>query len=568
MAHILIVLSAAADSPVSPPLEWRVERALLGIQAPGMSHPVVTHARDGLALGVLGAHGAGMGSAPACHVRGSLDGPEGPLHVALAGLTIQATSRSVRIQSDSVGSRTLWFCRLGEQHLMSTSQRALISWLGELQSADAAAGWFMVTGSTGPGLSWDRRVRALPPASTLYLQASSSAQELTVKEDRFERSADSSRRLRDRMSAALQAVAEELPQGPGIALSLSGGLDSRILLALARGRSSLPCVTWGAPGALDDPRTDAAVAQRVAGGFGAPFWFLPIRPAELDSVVDNYVAASEGRVDHLTGYLDGMALWRTLALEHKVSVLLRGDEAFGWLPVLTSADVRRSVGAPELADFGNASLLIKRGFGELALPSLPADLRRRAAETLPSWRDRLYQQFRLPTILAALTGIKSGYLETVNPLLDERIVSVVRTLADADRTGKRLFREVALTFPVAARFPLATFDGRTGLSPAELARAAGAELDSREAAVLLPPKLHEWLRVVARARAVAVKPTSPGRLHTIRRMSAGLLPTFLRRVVRNSLVREQLGVDTLLLRATILCRTLRLLNGDARRLFP
>src|SRR5690606_5799598 len=65
---------------------------------------------------------------------------------------------------------------------------------------------------------------------------------------------------------------------------------------------------------------------------------------------------------------------------------------------------------------------------------------KRPDESLAAWRDRLYQQFRLPVMLAALTDLKTPYVEVVNPLLFARVLAYARKLPDALRTDKRLWR--------------------------------------------------------------------------------------------------------------------------------
>lgn len=74
--------------------------------------------------------------------------------------------------------------------------------------------------------------------------------------------------------------------------------------------------------------------------------------------------------------------------------------------------------------------------------AMPDRLERQADESLDAWRDRMMRQFRLPSVSAALAEVEYPYIEQVSPLLSERILSVVRALPDASRTGKDLFRQV------------------------------------------------------------------------------------------------------------------------------
>jgi hypothetical protein len=288
-------------------------------------------------------------------------------------------------------------------------------------------------------------------------------------------------------------------------------------------------------------------------------------PVAIESVLDEYVAASESRVDHLGGYVDGMALWRTLVTEHGVKIMLRGDEAFGWLPVLTESDVRRSVGAPELRDFGNRSWLLRAGLGDLTLPTLPPHLLRQRGESLATWRDRLYQQYRAPSILAALSAIKASYVETLNPFTHERVLSEVRLLPDRDRTDKHLFRRLAREHLDPTRVPFATTEGGQGFSPSRVAELALLELRSKEAEECLSATLRQRLLEAAH-RGSAPPQSAPNRAHRRPLADATRLPRLARRILRNTILQEPLGVNKLLLRAVLLSRAIRLFRADASSL--
>jgi len=57
-------------------------------------------------------------------------------------------------------------------------------------------------------------------------------------------------------------------------------------------------------------------------------------------------------------------------------------------------------------------------------------------------------------MLAALTDIKLSYVEQINPLLSKAILKVVRTIPDALRTDKTLFKEIVAD--IAPQIPFAT----------------------------------------------------------------------------------------------------------------
>jgi hypothetical protein len=559
LAHILLVVSPPGTEDDS--LERSVARALGGIQSPGVHLPLVTGSLGAAAWGILAPPFEALASGGVPASLAALHRTDSSVSFTLPSLAVELTTDAFRASGDEVGSRTIWYARSKGGLLVSTSQRALIRWLGDFEPADAAVGWFVLTGSLGPGASWDRRIQALPPAASLrFNRFSRSLEVVRGAAPRFQHSAAPLCELQTELITALGDVMARVPRVPPVALSLSGGLDSSLLLHSLASAAPIDCVSWGAADALEDPRSDAAVALRNARLYEAPFRFLPIHPAPIDQAIDNFVAAGEGRVDHLTGYLDGLDVWKRLALEHQVQLLVRGDEAFGWVPVLTAADVRRSVGAPELGDYGNGERLRREGLGDLTIPPLP-DALDRGAESLPTWRDRLYQEFRIPVILAALTTTKSGYVETYNPLLDARLLRVVAKLPDRERTDKRFVRRVARAVLPLLRSPGASSDGAVPIPRRDVAGLALDELDCSELVAHLPTRLRSTLRVSALARAVDDSDGSGQAKAGPRLALRG--PTWLRRLARNTIAREQLGADKLLLRALLLARTLRLLRADA-----
>src|SRR5690606_23542372 len=80
--------------------------------------------------------------------------------------------------------------------------------------------------------------------------------------------------------------------------------------------------------------------------------------------------------------------------------------------------------------------------------------------SLATWRDRLSQHYVVPVVLAGLTDLKSAYVEVANPLLGARVVRHIRTLTDAERTNKRLWRDT-----VRAWLPGIDFAKRVAIVP-------------------------------------------------------------------------------------------------------
>lgn len=97
----------------------------------------------------------------------------------------------------------------------------------------------------------------------------------------------------DAMMANLRrAVARQAPVGAPAGMLLSGGMDSRVLLAILADQinlSTFPTFTWGIPGC-----DDARAAREVARHLGAPNHFYELKPDWLLSFADECVRITDG----------------------------------------------------------------------------------------------------------------------------------------------------------------------------------------------------------------------------------------------------------------------------------
>ena len=355
---------------------------------------------------------------------------------------------SVEVLSDAAGSRTVWVYKDEEKFICATSQRAVLMLIGGVEFDARVLPWILTTGTLGPVHGWDRRVERLPADSILTLNRTAWTTRLSIRPPKFSVVSRSNAEHRDALADAVEAVFKSRwSYAPAsLVLPLSGGYDSRTILCLllraGRANRDVDTVTWGLAERQFTPQSDAQVAAEVASALKVKNRYLALDGAEVDAetVLSRFVAAAEGRVDHISGYVDGMALWNRLNHEG-VQAVVRGDEGFGWIPATTERAVRYSVGMGLAADYPNVSSLLQRH----GIPpnELPDNYHRRDGETVATWRDRMYHTFRLPTVLAALSDIKLSYVEVLNPLLARSILEVVRTLPDELRTRKLLFRQMA-----------------------------------------------------------------------------------------------------------------------------
>ncbi len=400
----------------------------------------------------------------------------------------------IEIVSDAVASRTVWYVLTDHLFVASTSQRAIVSLIGSFEFNQAALPWMLVNGTLGPGLSWDKRIRCIAGATSVVLDRKAWQLQTHSKPIEFVPEAASSSEHYDRILAELRhSIGAACVAGPQWAIALSGGMDCRTILCLLRDTQGLRAVTWGLRASLNDVSNDAYIAPLVAQHFGLVHRYheTDLSTEPLTRVFERFVSNGEGRIDHISGYMDGFHLWQQLA-QDGVRGLIRGDEAFGRPAVRSPLDVRSNIGVLQWSDV--------LGLPSLASFDLPAQewpdwLTRRSGESLETWRDRLYQQYRVPYCLGALNDLKLPYVEVINPLLSNGIISLVRRLPDTLRTDKDLLQQVARRLSPKIGFAnrIAIQAGSDILRTPEVVKLLVESLSSANAGPCVPPKLAAYV---------------------------------------------------------------------------
>jgi hypothetical protein len=356
---------------------------------------------------------------------------------------LRASADRIELAADAVASRTIWYVLTDEELIASTSQRAIITLLGDFELNRAALPWLLSSGALGFGMGWDPRIQQVRAGERVTLDR---ARWLLTRSGGGPAPfcADESRDTaahRARVSETVETVCRRLSVDPAHwTLPLSGGVDSRALLVHLHRRRDLATITWGMSESRNQDGNDAQIARMLAEVFGIGNRFFPtdLLPEPRERLIQRFLTAGEGRVAQIAGYLDGFAVWKTL-FDERTDGIIRGDEAFGLNFVHSTAAVRHRARLTLLDDFFDADEI--ESF-DLPEQRVPAELERGRRETLATWRDRLYQQFRIPTALAGLTDLKAAYVEVANPLLARPVIDCVRELPDELRTEKRLWREI------------------------------------------------------------------------------------------------------------------------------
>ncbi len=537
-----------------PPLIIEDEGILIGILNPIDDLPVQGNS---VCMGVLFDHRADWW-------RPGAEIPDGSYAL------FRGDGEKLELASDIVASRTIWYVQTENLFIASTSQRAIVCFLKGYEPNEAVHSWMLSTGTLGPGLSWDRRIRCLEADSRLKLDRRTWHVSIERKPAEFTPEDLPSMEHEQRLRAAMESTFASLDvDNAKWVLPLSGGHDSRAILQMLRNRQNLKAVTWGLKSALEDRQSDAWVAREVAQRFGVEHEYLETDRTDeaIEIVLDRFLAAGEGRTDHIAGYMDGFALWKRLH-DAGCQGILRGDEAFGWKPVNTSYGVVRSVGMMRLSDYRNMQASGLAGAYEQLVPAM---LQRISGESLETWRDRLYQTFRIPVILAALNELKSAYVEIANPFLSRAVIDQVRRMPAAMRTDKQLFRKIVENTPPAipfADYPAIEAQANILGNPAFIGPII-RELNGSHAREIFPEKILEYLEKNV-TRSVKSRPTSVSNAKRLKSFIKRLLPGKVTTIIKSSIARIQSGppqeaidANRLAFRAYIICRMDDLLRRDA-----
>jgi hypothetical protein len=475
----------------------------------------------------------------------------------------RASEQYVEVLTDAVGSRTVWYFKNDNLFIASTSQRAIIMLLGNFVLNETVIPWVLSTGTLGPAYSWDSRIKCLEGSSSLRLDRAHWA--LTTKQVSCGfaplRASDGVHEKLLREALADTFAALELDYSKWV-LPLSGGFDSRCILASLKDTKGLRAVTWGLRSSLSDKRNDAYVARALARFFGLQhrYYETNVSSEPIHAVFGRFLVCGEGRIDHISGYMDGFKIWKTL-FEDGVHGILRGDEGFGWVPVSSPLDVRNRIGLLLWSDFVNLKPLEEFG---LSGQALPGSLLQREGESLETWRDRLYHEFRIPVFLAPLNDLKVPYVEVGNPLLSRKLIQQVRRMPDHLRTDKKLYKTIVRSMsPPNIGFAKysAIESSRSILRSGQAVGLIKDELSSDYGSCILPRQLIEYiLRNLETAREDANQRRTAK--HAIRRYT----PTWLRNRVLG-ILKPRMDFNILAFRAYVICKMGKMLAADARMLF-
>lgn len=453
-------------------------------------------------------------------------------------LILRLRSSGLEVITDAAASFTVWWCTAPIGTVVTTSQRIAIAALQSFMPDPQALTWFLVAGHLGLASSWDSRLQWVPPQRRVLFDLKG---RIASSEAIQQRAPVVS--LASAIDVALKAYQ---PVASRSVLTLSGGIDSLALGAELGPSSGVHAVTWGAVGDERVKGTDTEVAASFAGERHLPHQCIEQTPIDVEQALRRFAHLSEGRIDHVSGYLDGFQTWakvRSLRRE----LVIRGDEGFGWIPIASDLDLRVGTRIPTYPDVGLDHESILGLENQMVMARWFC-----AAVPMATRRDEVYRAVNLPKVMAALSSSKSAFVETVNPFLSRVVLDAAAALPDSERTDKRAFRNW-----VRSRGGVQRTATRIAAStpPRELlgVLAAGREWTH------VPASLRRWLPPLR----LTVPRESPIPRERISREIKAALPASVRGWLRNSRSTRPIPTWRLWLRAWLAEEAMRTFRNDA-----
>lgn len=346
------------------------------------------------------------------------------------------------LSANSTASRAIWYYYDETRLVISSSQKAIVCWLGSFEFNSQAMSWMLATGNLGPGNSWDSRIQHLKAGETVNLnrhtweinknKRANSVNSFSIQDHKI-----LIEKLNDTFHSVFKNAVFDLSKSR---FTLSGGYDSRaVLYYLINYGVNIKSITWGLSSSLSDPFSDASIASRIAGRLNVEneYFVTDFIDNKFEPLFERFLRFGEGRLDHINSFMDGFRMWENLHASG-IRNIIRADEAFGWLPSKTEQDVRISLDMHLMED--NSNMLPLQKFN-IEPQSYPEWFSKNHDESIDVWRDRLYRQFRIPYVLTSLHDLVHPYVEVFNPFLHERIVDFSIGLPDHLRTNKKLYAQ-------------------------------------------------------------------------------------------------------------------------------
>jgi asparagine synthetase B (glutamine-hydrolysing) len=336
----------------------------------------------------------------------------------------------------------------------------------------AALASYLTAGHVLNDQTFYKEVRSLSPGTMLEITATGWR---TVRYFRYSLSdegkepADDSRyaeRLNDALRLAIERRVSRISE---CVIPISGGWDSRGILAYVRQIFDGPVqtVSWGTT--EDNTTADAATGRRLAEHFGTRHVFLQRNPERMPDNIEEMVSRTDGMTTDAAFHSQEVEFMRRLRDELGVSYLLRGDEVFGYMAAAHSEpEALGRIGIRPMTDFPDLLSAVRTDVRRELSSELDATLAEMSAScSLTNYtarKDFFYFHERLRNYLHRANYYKLGVLDSSNPWLDKHILAVNEDVPVPYRVDKELYKRTIMRYfpgigvPIASRHSLEDWD--------------------------------------------------------------------------------------------------------------
>lgn len=387
------------------------------------------------------------------------------IHGSCAVVIVDEKSDIVACITDRINSRKVFFSRENHVSWLSTSLR--LHPTNKVDPAGVAS--FLINRFIYAGRTVFSGVSTLERSSVHIFHSTSILSEAYWSYDfeaSYSREIINESKMITRLSGLLnQSIERRLPRQDGNALcSLSGGLDSRMVLGLLLGhlrdRNRLRTLSYGF-----ETDSDVEVAQQITQVLGISHKLASFS-GSLPETIRLNGDLCEGLVFF---YTQGLSGTQQLSEKHADDdILFTGDECFGWgnMPLSSFDDVLQNaigIRAP-------ASIPTYYSYGNYQHEAIETELREdnkklwKRCPPCANWhdyKDFLYLDQRLANMILTWREFHGArFIKVSNPLLDYDILDFMKTVPTTYRLDKLLFRKAMDTMhPELNQLPYAKAGG-------------------------------------------------------------------------------------------------------------
>lgn len=343
---------------------------------------------------------------------------------------------------DQFGSRTLWYYYDENILIVSTSQRAIVALKSTFKLNQAAIAWYLSSGCQGPFISWDQEVIQALPNLEYKLDVGNWSFDSIQKQD-MSLPCSGSTKLSEYLKIYEKQVTKSLKQivneyaNDQVLLPLSGGLDSRLLLALSKKAGltdKMTLANWGVD-TLANVFDDKKAANQIASSYGKNLLdkYLPVNIDGYDKFFEHFAEASEGRIDHFNAFTDDFEMWDDF-FQSGYRTVIRGDIPYPTGICINQTQIRAKMGLELLSDYANVDKFSMQKYIKLQTENLTERLE---SESLIRWRDRTFKDIRVPLVHSAFSQQISAFTEIRSPMFSWSLYKLYMGLPDKKKGNKR-----------------------------------------------------------------------------------------------------------------------------------